>query len=240
MLGDTIKTLRTKRGLTQEELAIRLHVVRQTVSKWEKGLSTPDAEMLRQLADELEVSVQELLGGEIREEASQDEIAQQLARLNEHLAVRNRRTSNIIKALCIGMAALLLLMVGLTAAGITLFSFRPGNVVVTGETEVSFDITDAKLEKIPEGNLFCTLQASGVNSEREYEFILTTGGNQTSIPATVESGKLTAALPALYDNVSYGLSLQVTRDNGIDQYPLYADLMQFEEGSYSWVECWND
>ncbi|MDY4574045.1 MAG: helix-turn-helix transcriptional regulator [Intestinibacter sp.] len=46
MLGENIKTLRKNKGLTQEELAIRLKVVRQTVSKWEKGYSVPDAETL--------------------------------------------------------------------------------------------------------------------------------------------------------------------------------------------------
>ena len=39
MLMETITTLRKQRGLTQEELAVRLNVVRQTVSKWEKGVS---------------------------------------------------------------------------------------------------------------------------------------------------------------------------------------------------------
>ncbi|RGB50686.1 helix-turn-helix transcriptional regulator [Absiella sp. AM10-20] len=39
MLNENIKAIRKQRGLSQEELAIRLHVVRQTVSKWEKGVS---------------------------------------------------------------------------------------------------------------------------------------------------------------------------------------------------------
>ena len=47
MLSDNIKTLRKSKGLTQEELANRINVVRQTVSKWEKGYSVPDAEMLK-------------------------------------------------------------------------------------------------------------------------------------------------------------------------------------------------
>ena len=47
MLQENIKVFRKERGLTQEELAIRLNVVRQTVSKWEKGLSVPDAELLQ-------------------------------------------------------------------------------------------------------------------------------------------------------------------------------------------------
>ena len=96
MLQDNIRNLRKNRGLTQEELAIRLNVVRQTVSKWEKGLSVPDAEMLQKLADVLEVSVSQLLGGESDQlSQQQDEIAQQLARINEQLAVRNRRSKRL-------------------------------------------------------------------------------------------------------------------------------------------------
>ena len=53
MLNDNIRTVRKNRGFTQEDLASRLHVTRQTISKWEKGLSVPDAEMLSRLADEL-------------------------------------------------------------------------------------------------------------------------------------------------------------------------------------------
>lgn len=62
MLGENIRALRKARSLSQQELAERLHVVRQTVSKWEQGLSVPDADMLVRLAECLEVSVEELLG----------------------------------------------------------------------------------------------------------------------------------------------------------------------------------
>ena len=58
MLGENIRALRKARGLSQQELAERLHVVRQTVSKWEQGLSVPDADMLVRLAECLEVSVE--------------------------------------------------------------------------------------------------------------------------------------------------------------------------------------
>ena len=53
MLKENIKTLRKSKGLSQEELAIKLNVVRQTISKWEQGLSVPDAEMLIKLAEVL-------------------------------------------------------------------------------------------------------------------------------------------------------------------------------------------
>lgn len=91
MLSENIKTLRAQRGYSQAVLADRLHVVRQTVSKWEKGLSVPDADMLTKLADALEVSVSELLGSPVARDADINEVAAQLAQINEQLAIRNRR-----------------------------------------------------------------------------------------------------------------------------------------------------
>ena len=65
MLNENIKALRKAKGLSQEELAIKLNVVRQTVSKWEKGLSVPDAGMVIQIAEVLDTTVNVLLGEEI-------------------------------------------------------------------------------------------------------------------------------------------------------------------------------
>lgn len=62
MLGENIKMMRKAKGLSQEELAVKLSVVRQTVSKWECGLSVPDADLLVRLSEELEVPVGALLG----------------------------------------------------------------------------------------------------------------------------------------------------------------------------------
>ena len=62
MLNENIRNLRKAKGISQEELAIKLNVVRQTVSKWEKGLSVPDSSMLVSLAEELDTSVSTLLG----------------------------------------------------------------------------------------------------------------------------------------------------------------------------------
>ena len=113
MLQDNIKNLRKKRGMTQDELAVRLNVVRQTVSKWEKGFSVPDAYMLQKLAEVLEISVSELLGGEPEQEIQQpNEIAQQLSRINEQLAVRNRRGKWLWRILGI-LLGLWLLMVAM-------------------------------------------------------------------------------------------------------------------------------
>ena len=99
MFGENLKTIRKTKGYTQEELAIKIHVVRQTISKWEKGLSVPDADTLSKLADVLEINVSELLGSEIKEETDKNEIAKQLAKISEQLAVKNRRHKRIWKVI---------------------------------------------------------------------------------------------------------------------------------------------
>ena len=101
MFADNLKILRKTKGYTQEELASKLKVVRQTVSKWEKGLSVPDAELLLKIADEFEVSVSELLGAKIGDAQNQNEIAVQLAKVNEQLAIKNRRAKRVWIALLV-------------------------------------------------------------------------------------------------------------------------------------------
>lgn len=62
MLNENIRALRKAKGLSQEELAVRLNVVRQTVSKWENGLSVPDADMLVAIGEAFDTPVSVLLG----------------------------------------------------------------------------------------------------------------------------------------------------------------------------------
>lgn len=116
MLSENLKTLRRQKGFTQEELAARLNVVRQTVSKWEKGLSVPDAELLTRLAEVLEVPVSTLLGSTIPDDKEPDDIARQLARINEQLAVKNRRSRRIWKAVAAILIAVIIFNVVLIAA----------------------------------------------------------------------------------------------------------------------------
>lgn len=103
MLHDTLKALRKQKGYSQEEVAARINVVRQTVSKWEKGLSVPDADALMRIAELYEVSVSDLLGAPPTEsepeKAAPDfsEITEQLSRINEQLVIRNRRSARIWK-----------------------------------------------------------------------------------------------------------------------------------------------
>lgn len=109
MFGENLKTLRKQKGFSQEELATRLHVVRQTISKWEKNLSVPDADTLIRLAEMLEVSVSELLGAKIENENTASDVAEQLSRINEQLAIKNRRSRRIWKIVAIVLAVIVLI-----------------------------------------------------------------------------------------------------------------------------------
>ena len=109
MFGENLKTLRKQKGFSQEELATRLHVVRQTISKWEKNLSVPDADTLIRLAEILKVSVSEWRGEKIEKENPASDVAEQLSRINEQLAIKNRRSRRIWKIVAIILAAIILI-----------------------------------------------------------------------------------------------------------------------------------
>ena len=112
MFQENLKAIRKEKGFTQESLAIELNVVRQTVSKWEKGLSVPDADMLQNIAEVLDVSVGRLLGAEVpEEEKEKSDIVDQLVKLNEQLAVKNRRSKKIWK----GVITVLIIMIVIPA-----------------------------------------------------------------------------------------------------------------------------
>lgn len=108
MFGENLKTLRKQKGFSQEELATRLHVVRQTISKWEKNLSVPDADTLIRLAEILEVPVSKLLGTKIESENVASDVAEQLSRINEQLAIKNRRSRCIWKVVAIVLVIIVL------------------------------------------------------------------------------------------------------------------------------------
>lgn len=101
MFHENLKTMRKAKGYTQEELAIKLNVVRQTVSKWEKGLSVPDADVLCKIADVLDTDVSTLLGAAIIAETDKNAVAQQLAKINEQLAIKNRRSKTVWKVIVV-------------------------------------------------------------------------------------------------------------------------------------------
>ena len=164
MLGKNIKAFRKKKGFSQETLAQELFVVRQTVSKWEKGQSVPDAEMIEKLAEVLDVSVNDLLGKEIEqkknEERQENEIVNQLAILNDQLASTNRQRKKRLKVvLTIIIAALILSFVTAIISG-SLFKHAKSTGYLVTETiyctvdgnEYVWEITYDKEGNIIEAN----------------------------------------------------------------------------------------
>ncbi len=110
MLCDNLRKLRRSKGLSQEELAIKLNVVRQTISKWEQGSSVPDSEMLLRIATELDTTVNVLLGDTVDAEESSDlkTIATKLEVLNEQFAKRNETRRKVWRAIFIAIGVLAL------------------------------------------------------------------------------------------------------------------------------------
>ncbi len=101
MFNDNLERERKKAGLTQEELATELHVVRQTISKWEKGLSVPDSISLEKMSEIFEVSIENLLDSteDVNAKLNQKDILEQLAIFNEQNAEK-QRAKNRIKKRC--------------------------------------------------------------------------------------------------------------------------------------------
>ena len=120
MLKDNLKTLRKNKGLSQEELSIKLHVVRQTVSKWESGLSVPDAEMLIIISEIFETPVNEILGESIEEKEKNDlkVISEKLEVINEQLSMHQKqKRKRIVNFLIIADVCLILLFMLLAGLG---------------------------------------------------------------------------------------------------------------------------
>ena len=122
MLNENIRTLRKAKGLSQEEFAIKLNVVRQTVSKWERGLSVPDAEMLVSVSEVLQTPVSVLLGETVPEPESDalKAVSEKLEVLNLQFARKKEITRRILQWMC-------MILCIATAAGL-LIAFRAGSL----------------------------------------------------------------------------------------------------------------
>lgn len=107
MLNENIKSIRKSKGLSQEELAVQLNVVRQTISKWEQGLSVPDSEMLISIAEALETSVSTLLGEPVVAAKADDlaAISKKLEVINYQLSQRKCSRRKFIHWLLISFCA---------------------------------------------------------------------------------------------------------------------------------------
>lgn len=141
MFSENLKTIRKAKGYTQEELAIKIHVVRQTVSKWEKGLSVPDADALTKIADVLEVSVSELLGAEMKEEINRNEVAEQLAKVNEQLTIKSKRIKLVWKIIGI------ILVIGLALSILCYIIYAPVKTSVSGSDQMIENIDEEYIDE---------------------------------------------------------------------------------------------
>lgn len=112
MLQKNIKAIRKSKGLSQEELAIKLNVVRQTISKWEQGLSVPDSDMLIMISEALETPVSTLLGETIIEPKADaiKAISEKLEVINLQLAQRKEAKRKTLHWLCISLCAVLVVV----------------------------------------------------------------------------------------------------------------------------------
>ena len=112
MLNENIKAIRKSKGLSQQDLAVKLNVVRQTVSKWEQGLSVPDSDMLISISEALETPVSTLLGETVIETEvdSIKAISEKLDVINWQLAQRKNTRRKIIHWLLISLSAIIIMV----------------------------------------------------------------------------------------------------------------------------------
>lgn len=112
MLKENIKSIRKSRGLSQEELAIKLNVVRQTISKWEQGLSVPDSEMLSLISEVFETPVSTLLGENIPKSKVDDLkiISEKLEIINLQLSQKKNERRKIIHWILISLCAIIVIV----------------------------------------------------------------------------------------------------------------------------------
>ena len=132
--------MRKAKGYTQEELAIKLNVVRQTVSKWEKGLSVPDADVLCKIADVLDTDVSTLLGEAIIAETDKNAVAQQLAKINEQLAMKNQRSKTVWKVIVVILCIIVIFYI----LAIVVFSVISSKDITDSHSENVIEIEESK------------------------------------------------------------------------------------------------
>ena len=118
MLNENIKTIRKSKGLSQQELAVKLNIVRQTVSKWEQGLSVPDSDMLISLSEVLETPVSTLLGETVvkTEADALKAISEKLEVINLQLAQRKTRRRKLIHWSLISLCAIIVIVYAIILA----------------------------------------------------------------------------------------------------------------------------
>ena len=150
MLNENIKAIRKSKGLSQEELAIRLNVVRQTVSKWERGLSVPDSDMLIAMSEVLETPVSTLLGETMTEPEPDDlkAIAAKLEVINLQLAqkkeTRRKLLHGLFIVLCIAVIAVFI-VIGAAGSPYLSWDYTDPETAVVGTALHAFEFAFVRI-----------------------------------------------------------------------------------------------
>lgn len=236
MLNENLAKVRKERGLTQEALPVKLNVVRQTISKWEKGIAVPDADTLCRIADALDVSVSTLLGEpEHEDKIDTASITESLAQINEQLAIRNRRTANIWK---------ILFLMSLVVIGMLIGKIYFGSSITehTSKTTLPEKIEASNVSFICNSkDLICSFVPSIGNGDIAYCVTLSSldsGVSNATVGAAYENGICTATFDVknLQEYATYRVVLGITYQGEVRNLTL-ADVLRFEEGGCTW-ENW--
>lgn len=144
MLNENIKAVRRSKGLSQEELAIKLNVVRQTVSKWERGLSVPDSEMLISLSKALGTTVSALLGETVPGSPPDDlrALSEKLEVINLQLARQKAARRKVVHwsfiLLCV-VVAVIFIMIGAAGSPYLHWDYGDPETAVAGAALHAFE-----------------------------------------------------------------------------------------------------
>ncbi len=114
-LGERLYTLRKSKNLTQDDVAEKLNVTRQTVSKWETNQSTPDFDKIVPLCELFEIGVEELLTGKKPEEKpqNQDNLENHKETIVTKQEVKEKSAKIVSSSIFIYIAAVAFLMIAI-------------------------------------------------------------------------------------------------------------------------------
>lgn len=236
MLNENLAKVRKERGLTQEALSVKLNVVRQTISKWEKGTAVPDADTLCRIADALDVSVSTLLGYSGHEDKIDTaSIVESLAKINEQIAIRNRRAANTWKVLFLISLVIIGILIGKSYFGNSI-SENTSKVMLPEKIEVSNICFNCNSK-----DLICSFVPSIGNDDITYSVTLSSHDNSfpsATVVSEYENGVCMATFDVskLSEYAEYSVVLSIEYRGDVRNLTL-ADVFNFKENGCSW-ENW--
>lgn len=144
--GNFLKELRKAKGLTQEELAEEFNVTRRSVSRWETGFNMPDLDILMNLSDFYQVSLREILDGELKEKKMDKELEETVKKVAEYSSEDKKRTTKVLLVyFCISLALLIFhIVLDLVQIGADFwYGFMKGGTIGFALVTLIFGILDA-------------------------------------------------------------------------------------------------